>query len=780
MTVHGSAALFQKGQIVAGKYRIIEKIGAGGMGVVYKAQDTKLDRPVALKFLPSELTRDPASKERFVREAKAAAALNHPNITVVHEIGEDEGQTFMAMEFIEGQTLRDRIAQGPLAANEAADIASQVAEGLKEAHDRGIIHRDIKPANIMLTKKGQAKIMDFGLAKFAWGADLTKPAMIMGTVAYMSPEQARGQKVDHRTDIWSFGVVLCEMLTGKQPFKGDSEQAMIYSILKDKPVLAPQLPSSYRPIITTCLEKDPIKRYRTADNIRDDLVKTSIREKAVIRRKYFGIKTLAPPALAVIFLFAAAYFLFLQPDKHRTLLDDISGKKSIAVLSFADMSPQKDQEYFCDGIADELINTLTKVSGFQVTARTSAFSFKGKDLDIPSIGKELHVDLVVEGSVRKAGDNLRITVQLVKVSDGYQLWSKSYDRELKDIFSIQEDISRTIMEELKIRLIAEEKIRLEKRNTNIIEAYNQYLQGRYFWGKRTEEGFKKSLEYFQLAIDKDPQYALAYVGKADAYNLLTYWGFLVPNEAYPKAKTLAEQALHIDGSLAEAYASLGWIQLDYDWDWPAAEASFNKALELNPKYALTHHWYGAYLESKGQLEQSLELRKKALALDPLSLQINSQIGYTLTIMGQVDEAEQYIKKTLEMDPNFSYAHQCLGHIYVKKGWLDRALEEYQKAQSIPWTAAFIGSTYAKSGKKGKAREMIAQLIEQSKEKYVRPSAISAIYFALGEYEKAFDWLDVGFEERDPVMPWIRFVVPDEDGLRSHPRYRAILNKMRLD
>ena len=766
--------------MIGGKYKIIEKIGEGGMGIVYKAEDTKLKRNVALKFLPSELTRDKKAKARLIQEAQAAAALNHPHICTVYEVDEIDDQTFFAMEFIEGQTLRERLKSGPLGIEEAVNIAFQVAEGLGEAHKKGIIHRDIKPANIMMTKKGQAKIMDFGLAKLAWGADLTKPSMIMGTVAYMSPEQARGQKVDYRADIWSFGVVLYEMLTGKLPFKGDNEQAMIYSTLKDKPVPSPELPSIFRPIITTCLEKEPIKRFQSADNIRDKLERLGIREKSALRGTNFAIKTLVPAALAGIFLFAVVYFLFLQPAKHSTSSDDISGKKSIAVLAFADMSPQKDQEYFCDGIAEELINTLTKVSGFQVTARTSAFSFKDKNLDIPSIGKKLHVDLVVEGSVRKAGDNLRITVQLIKVSDGYHLWSKSYNRKLKDVFFIQEDISRTIMEELKIRLLAEEKTRLEKRNTNNIEAYNQYLQGRYFWSKRTEEGLKKSLEHFQKAIDIDPQYALAYVGKADAYNLLTYWGFLVPTEAYPKAKILAEQALQIDDSLAEAYASLAFIQLDYDWDWPAAEASFKKALDLNPNYALTYHWYGAYLESKDQLEQSLEMRKKALALDPLSLQINSQIGYTLIIMDRLDEAEQYLKKSLEMAPNSSYTHQSLGQLYAKRGWLDMALEEYQKARGIPWTAAFIGSTYAKTGKKEKAREMIAQLIEQSKEKYVRPSAISAIYFALGEYEKAFDWLDVGFEERDPVMPWIRFVVPDEDGLRSHPRYRAILNKMRLD
>jgi len=755
-------------------YKITGKIGAGGMGEVYKAEDTRLGRTMALKFLSRELSSDSELKERLLQEARAASSLDHVNICTIYECDETEdGRLFIAMAYYEGKTLKDKIRHGPLSTSEAVDFGVQTAEGLKKAHDSGIVHRDIKPANLFITSEGQVKILDFGLAKLTGDVTLTRTGTTMGTVAYMSPEQARGEKVDYRTDIWSLGVVLYQMLTGKLPFKGDNEQAVIYSILNDKPDLSPELPSHLKSIITTCLEKNPVKRYQKAEHIRDKLKKMDPREKTSLNGKRSVTKTLIPTALAVIFLFAVVYFLFLQPDKHSRSPDNVSGKKSIAVLPFADMSPQKDQEYFCDGIAEELINTLTKVSGFEVTARTSAFSFKGKNLDIPSIGKKLNVDLVVEGSVRKAEDDLRITAQLVKVSDGYHLWSKSYDRKLKDVFAIQEDISRSIMEELKINLLAEDKTRLEKQYTDNIEAYNQYLQGLYFWSKRTEEGLKKSLGYFQQAIDIDPQYALAYVGKADAYNLLTYWGFLVPKEAVPKAKTLVEQALQIDDSLAEAYASMGWIQMDYDWDWPAAEASFKKALELNPNYALTYHWYGAYYESQGQLEQSLEMRKKALALDPLSLQINSQIGYVLMVMDRWDEAEQYLKKTLEMDPNCSFAHQNLGHLYVVKGWLDRALEEYQKAQDIPWTAAFIGSTYAKKGEEGKAREIITQLIEQSKETYVRPSAVSVIYFALGDYEKAFDWMEKGFEERDPVMPWVRFVVPDEDGLHSHPRFTEL-------
>jgi len=779
-------------------YKILEKLGEGGMGEVYLAEDTKLKRKVALKFLPREYTKDKQVKERFEREAQAAAALNHPNIVTIHEINEHEDQTYIAMEYVEGNTLKDKIPSGPLLLTEVLEFTKQICEGLQKAHDAGIVHRDIKPQNIIINQDGQVKILDFGLAKLKGVSQLTKESSTLGTIHYLSPEQALGKDVDHRTDIWSLGVILYEMVTGHMPFKGDYEQAIIYSIINEKPdsitTVRTGIPPGLERILHKALGKNPSERYQQIHELGEDLrkiVKDTKPEELVSQKKGERdkskrfMKPLVPVFIPVaIILLLGGFFLFKgilkkEPSSPSTGLTT-EDKKTIAVLPFADMSPQKDQEYFCDGIAEELINTLTKVSGFQVTARTSAFSFKGKNLDIPTIGKKLKVEMVLEGSVRKEGDNLRITAQLIKVTDGYHLWSEAYNRKLKDVFAIQEDISRSIVDKLKVNLLTGEESKLEKRHTTNIEAYNLYLKGRYFWGKRTEEGLKKSLEYFQLAIDKDSQYARAYVGKADAYTILTYWGYLTPKKAIPKAKVLAKKAMQIDDSLAEAYATLAWICLDYDWDWPGAEDRFKIALELNPGYATAYHWYAAYFQSRGQFEESLKMRKQALKLDPFSLLKNAELSNVLSSLGRFDEAKEQFYKTLEMDPNFSQTHLYLGNFYEKKGQYEEAIKAYQKALSIPWAAGFLGSAYAKAGKTEKAREILAELIEKSKERYIRPSAISLIYFGLGDIKKAFDWLEKGFEERDPAMPWIRLLLPEEDRVLTHPRFKAFLKKMDLD
>jgi serine/threonine-protein kinase len=805
-------------------YKILEKLGEGGMGVVYKAEDTKLKRTVALKFLPLELTKDEEAKERFFVEAQAAASLSHSNIVTVHEINEHEDQTYIAMEYVDGENLKDIIIQNSkfkidgrhevtspsqmmkkegketwtLHMDRILNITIQICEGLREAHAKEIVHRDIKCANIVVTEKGVAKILDFGLAKLRGQSKLTKLGTTLGTAAYMSPEQYMGKEVDHRTDIWSLGVVLYEMISGQLPFKGDYEQAIIYSILNDKPESLTSLRSGIPPeletIVNKALGKKPSDRYQYIEELLVDL-KKSIKDfgpKLKVSQKKGDKKksdrsrkpkqTVFIP-LAIILL-VGGFFIFKSIIKWGTssIPEGFASenKKSIAVLPFADMSPNKDQEYFCDGIAEELINNLTKVSGFLVTARTSAFSFKGKNFDIPTIGKKLNVELVLEGSVRKEGDDLRITAQLIKVSDGYHLWSDAYNRKLKDVFAIQEDISRSIVDRLKINLMTEEEANLEKRQTTNIDAYNLYLKGRYFWGKRTEEGLKKSLEYFQLAIDKDPQYALAYVGKADAYTILAYWGFLSPKVAFPKAKVLAKKALQIDNSLAEAYTTLAWIYFDYEWDWAAAEHNYKKAIKLKPGYATTYHWYGAYFESLGRFEESLKMRKQALKLDPFSLLINAELSNSLIRLGRFDEAKEQLLKTLEMGPNFSPAHLNLGHLYSEKGEFEIAIRAYSRALSIPWAAGFLGYAYAKAGKIEKAREILAELKESSEESYIRPSAISLVYYGLGDLEKAFDWLEKAIQERDPVIPWIRQIVPKEDQILSDPRYKAILRKIGLD
>jgi len=553
------------GKIIS-HYKILKKIGEGGMGEVYLAEDTKLDRKVALKFLPKRFTNVGANgdspKERFFREARAAAALNHPNIVTIYEINEYEDQTYIAMEYIEGETLKDKITSGTLLLTKVVDYAIQICEGLQKAHAAGIVHRDIKPQNIIINRDGQVKILDFGLAKLKGVSQLTKESSTLGTVNYMSPEQIQGLDVNQRTDIWSLGVVLYEMITGQLPFKGDYEHAVVYSILNEEPEplskLRPDVPSELERIVGNALAKSENERYDNVEALLEDL-------KALKR------------------LLKSNLLLEKASDK--------ASKPSIAVLPFRDMSSQKDQEYFCEGIAEELINALVKLDGLRVAARTSAFQFKDSDSDIKKIGLKLQVETVLEGSIRKAGDQIRITAQLINVTDGFHLWSEKYDRKLQDIFAIQDEISLAIVDKLEVKLLGHDRTALVRRHTVDQEAYNLYLKGLYFWNRRLEGGMRKAMAFFQQAIEKDPDYALAHVGIADVYNITGYLGFLSPAEAFPKAKTAAEKALAIDNKLGEAHASLAWATTCYDWNWSSAEKLYLRAIELNPQYGTAHEWY---------------------------------------------------------------------------------------------------------------------------------------------------------------------------------------------
>jgi TolB-like protein/predicted Ser/Thr protein kinase len=520
------------------RYRILEKLGEGGMGVVYKAEDTKLEREVALKYLPRDMTRNAAATERLIQEAKAAAALNHPNICTVFEIDEADGQTFIAMECVEGENLRAKLQSGNLEHNDAIDVAVQIAERLAAAHEKGIVHRDIKPANIVVTPRGRVKIMDFGLVRMAGGAQLTKTGTTMGTVAYMSPEQARGEVVDRRTDIWSLGVVLYEMVTGERPFRGDRDQAVIHSILNAEPrpmsVVAPGVSLTLDRIVERMLAKDADSRYGNAEELLIDLEGHRERpESPTVRR---------------------------ECEAH-------DSQPTIAVMPFADMSPERDQDYFCDGMAEEIINALTRVEGLRVIARTSAFAFKGKDEDIREIGRKLSAGTLLEGSVRKAGNRLRITAQLINVADGCHLWSERYDRELEDVFAVQDEIALAIVDKLKLGLVGRDAVAGGGRRTKDLEAYNLYLRGRHHWNKRTPEEVRKGLECFREAVERDPDYAPAYVGVADCYIILENLGELTPEEAFRDAGVAVAKALAIDDSVAEAHSSLGWIQIDRDRDW---------------------------------------------------------------------------------------------------------------------------------------------------------------------------------------------------------------------
>jgi serine/threonine protein kinase/Tfp pilus assembly protein PilF len=707
-------------------YKILEKLGEGGMGVVYKAEDTKLKRTVALKFLSPQAVGTEEDKNRFIHEAQAAAALNHPNICTVHEIGEYENQPFIAMECIEGESLKAKIKSGPLGLDEAIEITIEIAEGLQEAHSKGIVHRDVKSANIMLSAADRVKVMDFGLAKSSGGTQLTRSGTTIGTVAYMSPEQGRGESVDRRTDIWSLGIVLYEMITGELPFKADYEQATIYLIINEEPPSITsrrsEAPKKLQQIIEKALAKSARERYESTEALKKDL-------ESIAQTQRSG--------------------------KIETKASEQKSKPSIAVLPFRDMSSQRDQEYFCEGIAEELINALVKLKGLRVAARTLAFQFKDRDSDIYKVGELLKVKTVLEGSVRKAGNRLRITAQLINVEDGFHIWSEKYDRELDDIFAIQDEISLAIVDKLKVKLLGEERSGLVKRHTVNQEAHNLYLKGLYFWNRRHEGGMKRAMECFRQAINRDPSYALAHVGVADTFNITGMFGYLPPKEAFPKALAAAKRALEIDDTLGEAHASLGFARTFYEWDWPAAENEFIRAIELSPNYATAHEWYGLLLSATGRHDEGINEAEKARDLDPLSLIINAIVGMLYYFARRYEESITNLERTLELDPNFLIANGWIVMAYAENGMCDRAIRTMSRVEASaaehPFTLGYFGYYYGACGQVEDALKVLDILNELAKTRYVSPMHQAHTLMGLGRIDEALDFVEKAYVERDPLL-----------------------------
>jgi serine/threonine protein kinase/tetratricopeptide (TPR) repeat protein len=787
------------GSTFAGRYQIIEELGKGGMGRVYKVFDTKIKEKVALKLIRPDIASDKDTIERFSNEIRLSRRIGHRNVCRMFDIGEAEGAHFITMEYVSGEDLKSLIRRvKQLTTGTAISIARQACEGLEEAHRLGVVHRDLKPGNIMIDKDGNARIMDFGIARSLYGKGITGAGVMIGTPEYMSPEQVEGKEVDQRSDIYSLGIILYEMLTGRVPFEGDTPFSVGVKHKSEIPrspkELNPQMPEDLSRLILRCLEKDKVKRYQTAGEITADLDRIDkglpTIERFVPERKpftsreitvKFQLKKLVVPAAALILLALAAVIagkMFLKKETGPVA----SAKKSIAVLPFEDLSPNQDRKYLCEGFAETLINALTNVEGLWVPAKTSAFFFQGKTRDIREIGQKLGVENVLEGSIQVAGDNLRVTARISSAQDGRQVWSQIYPRKLEDVFAIQDEIAREIVKALKIQLLGEKEPSLVKNYTENLQAYNLYLQGRHFWNKRTAGDIKKALDYYEQAIALDPNYALAYVGLADSYSLLPEYGGTPNKEVLPKAKAAVSKALALDDMLAEAHTSLANI-LSKEWDWAGAEREFRRAIELNPNYATAHHWYYILLSNTGRLDEARLEAKRALELDPLSLIINVCWADTFFVGKDYDQAVRESLRTLEIGPDFGEARWLLGLCYAEKGMYEEAIAEFQKVRTLSgnpyYGLGFLGNAYALAGKKDRALEVISNLQELSKQGYSVYYDIAFVYHGLNDKARVFEYLEKAYEEREDGMSFLK-IYPAWEGLRSDPRFKSLLKRMNLE
>jgi serine/threonine-protein kinase len=752
-----------------GPYELLAPLGAGGMGEVYRARDHRLDRDVAVKVLPEEMAARPGALDRFEREAKAVAALSHPNILAIYDIGNEEGLWFAVTELLEGATLRERLAASGLGIPKTLALAVQIAHGLAAAHDRGIVHRDLKPENIFLIDGGQVKILDFGLAKWSEptgeGADAaalptvthhTSPGTILGTAGYMSPEQARGQPTDHRSDIFSFGAVLYEMLYGTRAFHGDSAADILSAILREIP--APpedssiSVPPLLESVVARCLEKMPGDRFQSARDLAFALEAISIDGTTTDLPFETGTQTVTGRSETV---------------------------PSVAVLPFRDLSPGRDQDYFCEGMAEEILNALTKIEGLQVASRSSAFRFADQSRDTREIGAALKVGTLLEGSVKTAGNRLRVTAQLINVEDGFHIWSERFDRQMEDVFDVQDEISQRIAELLRGELIGQSPAP-KKRGTDNLEAYHLYLKGQHNWYRREKDSLRKAADFFDRATQADPGYVAAYTGLANAYSSLGYYG-LRPDRARAKARAAIDRASALDADLPEVHAARGLMRHWLEWDLPGSERSFRKCLELEPDHVLAHCWYGFRLAWSGSFQEALSTVRRAAKLDPLSPYVNTVVGHCLYISGRFDEAIEPCRRALEMEPDFLFTHWVLGSAYICDSRPEDAVPVLERAATLSGRAAYylaiLAHALGAAGRRAEAEEILRELSRRAERDYVSPTSIAWAYAGLGEQESALDYLEKGTEARCPLA--LQLVNPLLESLRPEPRFQRLWKRLDL-
>ncbi len=824
-----------------GRYEIRSLIGKGGMGEVYLAQDTELGRTVALKVLPAEVASDQQRMRRFVQEARAASALNHPNILTIYEVGHTQTTHFIAAEFVAGKTLRQHLAVPPMKLSEALNVAIQTADALSAAHEAGIVHRDIKSENIMLRRDGYVKVLDFGLAKLIEHQAVpvsseapteprfqTEPGVLMGTLSYMSPEQARGVEVDARTDIWSLGIVLYEMISGRLPFDGATRSDLLVSILSDREppplsIYIPEVPRELERIVSKALRKEREERYQVTKDMLLDLkelkqrlefeaklersvqphrsdeatpqvgqaqAETVLNEPAstaeVTRARATSIFDLVSGSiklhkLGVTLTLAAIILLTVTSITYRYYF--ARGIDSIAVLPFANTSNDPNLEYLSDGISEALIDSLTELQQLRVVARATAFHYKGRDVDPQTVGRELNVRAVLMGRVRQIGESLNVHVDLVDASTGAELWGQEYEVTVSGVLSVKHAIAREVTQKLRLRLSGAEQGQLGRHDTQNGEAYQYYLRGRYFWNKRTPEGLRKAIEEFQQTIERDPTYALGYVGLADCYALLEEYADIASSETLPKARAAVDRALQLDDSLAEAHASSASIYLDL-WRWAEAEQEFRRAINLNPNYPTAHQWLATYFRTKRQFDDDLREMKRAQELDPLSPIISVNVAWVYILKNDLTSAIDECERDIELDPSVPLAHEVLGSTYLRQRRDIEATSEFEKAVELSGRSgrflSDLGYCYAVTGRRAEALRIVKELEERYDQRQAMGRYIASVYAGLGERDQAFQWLEKDFQQRSAPLPYYLIWWFSFDDLRSDPRYADLVRRMGLE